>query len=241
MAPPSTLPHCRFVEQDGLLWHILKTASNWRRHLHSVGASIRGEDSYVFALSAWRALIKFVALQAEQMILDKTNDMQDIPKGQWALASHCSKDSKQEAAWVAPSWLYTLLEQALVHTAFQPAVNPVKLQAAILQRQKHGVKRPHTNFGLFPRLGEGHRMRWHFVDDDSNGSLVACELCGAYAVRHWSTKLRSNCKGVGASKRLAMGLHPQPANLAATMPGERAYAKDIAWWWQRRLLAELGG
>eukprot|EP00971_Amphidinium_carterae_P253796 5038364-Amphidinium_carterae.1 len=24
------------------------------------------------------------------------------------------------------------------------------------------------------------------------------------------------------------------------MPGERAYAKDIAWWWQRRLLAELG-
>eukprot|EP00971_Amphidinium_carterae_P177766 3526025-Amphidinium_carterae.1 len=74
-----------------------------------------------------------------------------------------------------------------------------------------------------------------------DGSLVACDRCGAYAVRHWSTKLRSCCTGRGASQRLANGLHTQPACAAATMPGERAYAKDIAWWWQRRLLAELGG
>eukprot|EP00971_Amphidinium_carterae_P200681 3982304-Amphidinium_carterae.1 len=174
---------------------------------HALGATIRGEDSYSFAIAAWRAIIKFVAWQAEHSILEKLSDMEDIPKGHW---------------------LITLLDQALLHTAFQPAVNPVKLQAALSQRHADGVKRPHTNFGLFPRLGDGHHMRWFFVDDDTNGSLVACERCGAYAVRHWSTKLRSSCKGRGASQRLANGMHPQPACLAGTMPGERAYAKDIA-------------
>eukprot|EP00971_Amphidinium_carterae_P054642 1076459-Amphidinium_carterae.1 len=49
----------------------------------SVGASIRGEDSYSFALASWRAIIKFVAWQAEHSILEKINDMEDIPKGQW--------------------------------------------------------------------------------------------------------------------------------------------------------------
>eukprot|EP00971_Amphidinium_carterae_P262693 5211199-Amphidinium_carterae.1 len=172
--------------------------------------------------------------------MERVNDMEDIPKGHWLLVPPCRHETKQAAAWGAPVWLYALLEQALVHPEFQPAVNPVKLQAALSQRHSQGVKRPHTNFGLFPKLGEGHRVRWYFVDDDSNGSLVACERCGAYAVRHWSTKLRFCCKGVGASKRLLNGLHPQPACTAATMPGERAFAKDIAWWWQRRLLAELG-
>eukprot|EP00971_Amphidinium_carterae_P335506 6471405-Amphidinium_carterae.1 len=166
--------------------------------------------------------------------------MEDIPKGHWLIVPPSSKESRQNASWVAPAWLFTLLDQALLHTAFQPAVNPVKSQAALSQRRADGVKRPHTNFGLFPRLGDGHQMRWFFVDDDTNGSLVACERCGAYAVRHWYTKLRSSCKGRGASQRLANGMHPQPACLAATMPGERAFANDIAWWWQRRLLAELG-
>eukprot|EP00971_Amphidinium_carterae_P257903 5119403-Amphidinium_carterae.1 len=194
----------------------------------AVGASLRGEDSYRLALTAWRAIIKFVAWQAEHAILGKISDMEDIPKGNWLVMPPSSKETKQDASWVAPPWLYTLLDQALYHTAFQPAVNPVKLQAALSKRCEVGVKRPHTNFGLYPRLGDGHQMRWFFVDDDTNGSLVACDRCGAYAVRHWSTKLRSCCTGRGASLRLSKGLHPQPACAAATMPGERAFAKDIA-------------
>eukprot|EP00971_Amphidinium_carterae_P122917 2433106-Amphidinium_carterae.1 len=68
--------------------------------------------------------------------------MEDIPKGNWLVMPPSSKEAKQEASWVAPTWLYTLLDQALLHTAFQPAVNPVKLQAALSRRNEDGVKRP---------------------------------------------------------------------------------------------------
>eukprot|EP00971_Amphidinium_carterae_P279106 5540615-Amphidinium_carterae.1 len=72
--------------------------------------------------------------------------MEDLPKGHWYVRPPSSIETKQEASWIAPSWLYTLLDQALQHTAFQPAVNPVKLQAALSQRNADGAKRPHTNF-----------------------------------------------------------------------------------------------
>eukprot|EP00971_Amphidinium_carterae_P285193 5661473-Amphidinium_carterae.1 len=60
--------------------------------------------------------------------------MDDIPKGNWIVMPPTSKEAKQDATWVAPAWLYTLLDQALLQAAFQPAVNPVKLQATLARR-----------------------------------------------------------------------------------------------------------